>query len=151
MNFMSKELNAVPKLKHVFFANDLALIPQGTNEEITETLQEGLNIIERWFKEHFMEVSASKTKYTLFGRYKQRLQLDGRVLDEDKVPKLLGVTLQSASGVRTHVNDIKQQARTRLQKLNAIAAHNWGPSKDVLRAFYMALVQSKLLYGAVAW
>ncbi|ORC91270.1 uncharacterized protein TM35_000062750, partial [Trypanosoma theileri] len=39
----------------------------------------------------------------------------------------------------------------RLLQLAAISSTTWGPKRDVLRAFYLTLVQAQTLYGFEIW
>ncbi|CAD2220749.1 hypothetical protein AGDE_10074 [Angomonas deanei] len=153
VNSLSQQLNTIPEMKHVFFADDLTIITRGSKEEIKGRLQRALDIIGEWSTAHYMEVSAPKTKYTVFKTKKPSLELklNGKTLKMDNCPKLLGISFQMMQGVRQHVESLHSNATQRLRKLNRVATRMWGPSKDVMRSFFMALVQSKVLYGAEAW
>jgi hypothetical protein len=54
-------------------------------------------------------------------------------------------------GVGACVKAAISAATKRLAKLRAVTGETQGPYKDVLRPFYLALIQSKLLYAATAW
>lgn len=41
--------------------------------------------------------------------------------------------------------------RLKLAKLRAVASPEFGPSRETLRAFYLALIQAKVLYASGAW
>jgi len=101
-----------------------------------------------------MELSALKTQYTFWGS-RQRNSFDLRVhgvpLKETTTPKVLGYTLQPNKGSFTHVREMLNVLRLKLAKIRAIGSPEWGPSRETIRAFYLALIQSKLLYGCAAW
>ncbi|KAH8606637.1 hypothetical protein ERJ75_001494000 [Trypanosoma vivax] len=97
-----------------------------------------------------MEVSAEKPEYTLFGARETNLpslKVGESVLKEERAPKLLGLTMQPHKGLSKHVLSMKAQASTRLLQLRAVASPEWGPDRERLRAFYLALVQAKMCYG----
>ncbi|CCD20162.1 retrotransposon hot spot protein (RHS, pseudogene), putative, partial [Trypanosoma vivax Y486] len=65
---LSKRLNCIPGLQHGFFADDLIIVCTSADlGEIRQTIQQGLDCITNWSAEYYMEVSAEKTEYTLFG------------------------------------------------------------------------------------
>ncbi|CCD20332.1 retrotransposon hot spot protein (RHS), putative [Trypanosoma vivax Y486] len=101
-----------------------------------------------------MEVSAEKTGYTLFGARETRLlslKVGETVLKEGRAPKLLGLTMQPRKGLSKHVMCMKAAADTRLMQLRAVASPKWGPDREKLCAFYLALVQAKMCYGVASW
>ncbi|KAH8610641.1 hypothetical protein ERJ75_001081400 [Trypanosoma vivax] len=101
-----------------------------------------------------MEVSAEKTEYTLFGARETNLlslKVGETALKEERTPKLLGLTMQPHKGLSKHVMCMKAAANTRLLQLRAVASPEWGPDREKLRAFYLALVQAKMCYGVASW
>ncbi|CCD13168.1 unnamed protein product, partial [Trypanosoma congolense IL3000] len=101
-----------------------------------------------------MEVSAEKTEYMLFGARETNLlspKVGETVLKEVRTPKLLGLTMQPHKGLSKHVQGVKAAADTRLLQLRAVASPEWGPDREKLRAFYLALVQAKVCYGIASW
>ncbi|RHW73180.1 reverse transcriptase [Trypanosoma brucei equiperdum] len=155
MNSLSQRLAEVPLLQHGFFADDLTLLARHTERDvINHTLQCGLNVVLQWSKEYFMSVNVAKTKWTLFGcteRHPLTLQLDGERIGADRTPKLLGVTFQCLQGMATHAAETRRKMDFRLLQIAAISASTWGPRRQVLRAFYLALVQAHTMYGIEVW
>ncbi|CCD19305.1 hypothetical protein ERJ75_000432400 [Trypanosoma vivax] len=99
-----------------------------------------------------MEVSAEKTEYTLFGARETNLlslKVGETVLKEMRTPKLLGLTMQPHKELSKHVTCMKAAANTRLMQLRAVAPPEWGPDREKMRAFYLALVPAKMCYGVV--
>ncbi|KAH8604750.1 hypothetical protein ERJ75_001686500 [Trypanosoma vivax] len=100
-----------------------------------------------------MEVSAEKTEYTLFGARGTNLlslKVGEAVLKEVRAPKPLGLTVQPHKGLSKHVLSVKAAAGTRLMQLRAVASPEWGPEREKLRAFCVALVQAKMCYGVAS-
>ncbi|CCD15172.1 unnamed protein product [Trypanosoma congolense IL3000] len=145
---LSKRLNCIPGLQHGFFADDLTIVCASADlSAIQQTIQQGLDCITRWSKEHYMEVSVEKTEYTLFGARETNLlslKVGETVLKEVRTPKLLGLTMQPHKGLSKHVQGAKAAADARLLQLRAVASPEWGPDREKLRAFYLALVQAKV-------
>ncbi|KAH8617545.1 putative Reverse transcriptase (RNA dependent DNA polymerase) [Trypanosoma vivax] len=152
---LSKRLNFIPGLQQGFFADDLTIVSTSADlSEIQQTIQQGLDCITNWSAEYFMEVSAEKTEYTLFGARKLNLlslKVGETALKEERAPKLLGLTMQPHKGLSKHVMCMKAAANTRLMQLRAVASPEWGPDREKLRAFYLALVQAKMCYGVASW
>ncbi|CCD16992.1 unnamed protein product [Trypanosoma congolense IL3000] len=152
---LSKRLNCIPGLQHGFFADDLTIVCTSADlSAIQQTIQQGLDCITRWSEEHYMEVSAEKTEYTLFGARETNLlslKVGETVLKEVRTPKLLGLTMQPHKGLSKHVQGVKAAADARLLQLRAVASPEWGPDREKLRAFYLALVQAKVCYGIASW
>ncbi|CCD21058.1 hypothetical protein ERJ75_001114000 [Trypanosoma vivax] len=101
-----------------------------------------------------MEVLAEKTEYTLFGARETNLlslKVGETALKEECTPKLLGLTMQPHKGLSKHVMCMKAAANTRLLQLRAVALPEWGPDRENLPAFYLALVQAKMCYGVASW
>ncbi|CCD19434.1 hypothetical protein, conserved, partial [Trypanosoma vivax Y486] len=152
---LSRRLNCIPGLQHGFFADDLAIVCTSADlSEIQHTIQQGLDSITSWSAECRMEVSAEKTEYTPFGARETNLlslNVGEAVLKEERAPKLLGLTVQPRKGLSKHAPSMKSAANTRLTQLRQAASPEWGPDREKLRAFYLALVQDKMCYGVASW
>ncbi|ORC89416.1 Tbingi protein [Trypanosoma theileri] len=101
-----------------------------------------------------MDINVGKTKYTLFGTtnpHPLSLKLRGIPVGPGKAPKLLGITFQNYRGMSTHVVQTRQRMNFRLLQLAAISSITWGSKRDILRAFYLTLVQAQTLYGFEIW
>ncbi|KAH8605670.1 hypothetical protein ERJ75_000120700 [Trypanosoma vivax] len=101
-----------------------------------------------------MEVSAEKAEYTPFGARETNLlslKVGETALKEERAPKLLGRTMQPHKGLSKHVLCMKEAANTRPMQLRAVASPEWGPDRERLRVFYLALVQAKMCYGVASW
>ncbi|CCD12057.1 unnamed protein product [Trypanosoma congolense IL3000] len=148
---LSKRLNCIPGLQHGFFADDLTIVCKSADRSaIQKAIQHGLDCITRWSEEHYMEVSAEKTEYTLFGARETNLlsrKVGETVLKEVRTPKLLGLTMQPHKGLSKHVQGVKAAADARLLQLREVASPEWSPDRDKLPAFYLALVRAKVCYG----
>ncbi|CCD20584.1 hypothetical protein, conserved, partial [Trypanosoma vivax Y486] len=152
---LSKRLNCIPVLQHGFFADDLTIVCTSADlSEIQQTIQQGLDCITNWSAEYYMEVSAEKTEYTLFGAREMNLlslKVVETALKEERTPKLLGLTMQPHKGLSKHVVCVKAAANTRLLQLRAVAPPERDQEREKLRAFCLALVQANMCYGVASW
>eukprot|EP00796_Vickermania_ingenoplastis_P012730 gene12730-8679_t len=155
MDSLNARLNDIPGLHHGFFADDLSLLCQDSDRStIQTTLQRGLDCVAEWSAQHYMELSASKTQYTFFGVKNPAsltLKVNGHLLKNVATPKVLGCTFQPHKGSTVHVREMVKSLRLQLARLRAVSSPEWGPSRETLRALYLALIQSKMLYAAGAW
>ncbi|KAH8608462.1 hypothetical protein ERJ75_000567000 [Trypanosoma vivax] len=100
-----------------------------------------------------MEASAEKTEHTLFGARDTNLlslKVGEAALKEVRAPKPLGPTVQPHKGLSKHVLSMKAAAGTRLMQLREVASPEWGPEREKLRAFCVALVRAKMCYGVAS-
>ncbi|ORC86542.1 Tbingi protein [Trypanosoma theileri] len=113
----------------IFFADDLTLAVRHVNRDIiNSTLQQGLNVVDEWSKNYFMEINVDKTKYTLFGTLDPNplsLELRAIPVGPEKAPKLLGITFQNYRVMSTHVVQTRQRMNFRLLQLAAISCTTW--------------------------
>ncbi|KAG8341545.1 hypothetical protein TRVL_07627 [Trypanosoma vivax] len=70
---------------------------------------------------------------------------------EDRTPRLLGLTMHPHEWLSKHAPSMKGAAGTRLMQLRAVASPEWGPEREKLRAFYLALAQAQICYGVASW
>ncbi|KAH8620290.1 putative Reverse transcriptase (RNA dependent DNA polymerase) [Trypanosoma vivax] len=114
---LTKRLNCTPGLQHGFFADDLIIVRTSADlSEIQRTIQQGLDCITNRSAEYYMEVSAEKTEYTLFGARETSLlslKVGETVLKEVRASKLLGLTMQPNNGLSRHALSVKAAANTR--------------------------------------
>ncbi|CCD20312.1 putative Reverse transcriptase (RNA dependent DNA polymerase) [Trypanosoma vivax] len=155
LDFLSKRLNCIPWLQHGFFSDDLTIVcTSAVLGEIQQTIQQGLDCITNLSAEYYMEVSAEKTEYTLFGARETNLlsmKVGETALKEECAPKLLGLHMQPRNGLSKHVLSMKAAANARLMRLRAVAPAERCPDREKMRAFYLALVQAKMCYGVASW
>ncbi|CCD16009.1 unnamed protein product [Trypanosoma congolense IL3000] len=155
MDSLNKQLNCILGFQHGNFADDLTIVCTSADlSAIQQTIQHGFDCIMRWSEDHYMEVSAEKTGYTLFAARETNLlslKVGEAVLKKVRTPKLLGLTMQPHKGLSKHVEGAKAVADARLLQLRAVVSPEWGPEREKLRAFYRALVQAKVCYGMASW
>ncbi|CCD21512.1 hypothetical protein, conserved in T. vivax, partial [Trypanosoma vivax Y486] len=152
---VGRRISFIPVLQHGFFADGLAIVCKSAElGEVQQTIQQGSDCITNWSAEYYMEVSAEKTEYTLFGAWKTnllRLKVGETALKEVRTPQLPGLTMQLHKELSKHEMCMKAAANTRLMELRAVASPECGPDREKLRAFYLVLCQAKMCYGFASW
>ncbi|KAG8339135.1 reverse transcriptase (RNA-dependent DNA polymerase) [Trypanosoma vivax] len=152
---ISRRFNRVPLLQHGFFFDGVTIVCTSCDvNELSQTIHGVLDCVTNRKEKHYMEVSAEKTEYTLFGARETNLlslKVGETVRKEERTPKLLGLTMQPHKGLSKHVLCMKAAASTRIMQLRAVASPERGPDRDKLRALYLALVQAKMCYGVASW
>ncbi|KAH8604939.1 putative Reverse transcriptase (RNA dependent DNA polymerase) [Trypanosoma vivax] len=155
VNSLSRRLNCIPGLQHGLFVDDFTIVCTSADlRAIQRTIQQGLDCITNWSAEYYMEVSEEKTEYTLFGARETNLlslKVGKTALKEERAPKLLGLTMQPHNGLSKHVLSMNAAANARLMQLRAVASPEWGPDREKLRTFFLALAKAKMCYGVASW
>lgn len=73
-----------------------------------------------------------------------------RVKETDRI-KILGCTFDPKLTWKFHLQDLKMQAKQKLNLIKTLAAKGWGADKQVLLNTYKATVLSKLDYGSILY
>ncbi|KAG8340037.1 hypothetical protein TRVL_09133 [Trypanosoma vivax] len=122
---LSKRLNCIPEMQHGFFTHGLTILCTSADlSGIQQTMQQGLDCITNWSTD-YMVVSAEKAGHTLFGAREANLlslKIGETALKEERVPKLIGLTMQPHKGLSKHLPSMKGPAITRLLQLRAVAS-----------------------------
>ncbi|ORC81279.1 Tbingi protein [Trypanosoma theileri] len=116
-----------------FFADDLTLAVRRVNRDIiNSTLQQGINVVDEWSKNYFMDINVDKKKCTLFGTtnpHPLSLKLRGIPVGPEKAPKLLGIIFQNYRGMSTHAVQTRQRSNFRLPQPAATSSTTWGSKR----------------------
>ncbi|KEG07634.1 Tbingi protein [Trypanosoma grayi] len=122
MNSLSIRLVKATLFRHGFFAGDSTPIARHSDREIMATTpQQGLKAAACLAKQQFMEVNATKTKYTFFGT-------------------------KNMNPLDFFYNDTPVA-----MELATVPSRSWRPKQDTLRTFYLALMQTKAMHGIRIW
>ncbi|KAF8275561.1 hypothetical protein TcBrA4_0139040 [Trypanosoma cruzi] len=155
MNSLCSCPSNAPSIRHRLIVDDTTLITQHSNSDaINSAPKKGLSAVVEWTKRYFMKANAGKTGCTLLGNSNTappRLAYVGAPATTERSSTLLGVNFQNPSGTGKHVARHREESRQRLLQLTAIWSIAWGPKKDTLRAFHLALPQVKVMHGVRVW
>ncbi|KAH8616858.1 putative Reverse transcriptase (RNA dependent DNA polymerase) [Trypanosoma vivax] len=152
---LSRRLNCTPGLQHGFFTCDLTILSTSADpSEIQQTIHQVLGCITILSKTCCVEVSSDKTEYTPLGARETNLlslKVGETALKKVCAAKLRGATMQPHKGLSKHVLSVTEAVGTRLMQLRAVASPGWGPDREKLRAFCLALFRAKVCYGIAPW
>lgn len=141
-----------PELHYSIYADDVCIWASGSSASLVQsTLQEGLNIVDKFLKERGMELSYSKTAVLPFTRgYLKDFQLclEGQRLDIVKQHKFLGVILDRQLSWNSHIKALEDQINSTINVLRRIAGTTWGGSVSSLLKVHNALIKQKIAYSS---
>ena len=115
------------------------------------------NGVEVWARNKGLSISLPKSHTTLFTSDTHQsflhpdVELAGSRVPLCRLPKILGVTLDTHFTFSPHVRITVERARSRLSILKALAGVSWGQSKEVLLLTNRALIKPVLSYAAPVW
>jgi len=122
INNIVKYLN---KSKCVKYADDLVIYFSGkTIEEVQSALQEDIDNLQRWAKEHGMIISCTKTKCMIFKPSNLKCNISSfRIslnapIDTVDTFKYLGILLDSSLHFNNHVNEVCKKMTSRMYLIN---------------------------------
>ena len=99
-------------LKSILFADDTNLFNSNQNfQQLIESTNFELNKLSEWFKSNKLSLNVDKTKFIIFGNKhillnSSQLILDGKILEQVKETKFLGVVLDEKLNWSQHINHI---------------------------------------------
>ena len=143
----------------VTYADDCTLMTHRDLSFIVETLNSCLEDINRWAAKWKLKVSQEKTEYTVITRKRKHLipidslglRLEGESIGYNKIPKILGLTLDPVLSWKNHIDNLVVACTKRLNLMKAIASNHWGADLTSLRSFYLAYIRSKISYAMEIW
>uniref|UniRef100_A0A1I8HEE0 RNase H domain-containing protein n=1 Tax=Macrostomum lignano TaxID=282301 RepID=A0A1I8HEE0_9PLAT len=141
------------------FADDLATWTSGNKmERLMEVQAEAAAQVESWSDRWLLPLAAGKCSLTCFSTQKQEVEplehdvrLGGRPLTWCREPRFLGLTYDRRLTFKMHLNGVIAEGRKKLALLRRVSSSSWGWDLKLGRQTYVALMQSRLLYGAPAW
>jgi ribonuclease HI len=141
------------------FADDLAVWKVAKRvESCREGVQRAAKLVEKWCESWLMGLSVNKCSVTLFSLDPKDSEMSGmevvvrgQQLPKAKTPRFLGVVYDAGMTFRGQVERVVQKGEAGVRLMRCLAGRDWGWRKDLLRATYIAMVRSVLLYGTAAW
>ena len=121
---------------------------------LCEKLNRYLDVVNTWFKERNLMISAQKSSATLFSTWSNEASInlpifiDGQAVPTIKDPKVLGVTLDPMLSFKPHSQKLNERVRARDK---ALAGSSWGTDKETLTTTYKATSKSLLDYCCPIW
>ena len=145
------------------FADDAAVYCSDVSlAKAEELLQVAVTAIEKWSVENKLDLNLSKScvfffsSFTGDAKYRPDITLMGQRMkfgdgDDEKNPKLLGLTLDRQLSFQDHVTDVCARVEKRCKLLACLASRAWGWRKHTLRRVFTATQRSIMDYAAAAW
>ncbi len=137
------------------YADDIVIYESTDSpDEATKTLQSHLDTVTVWAAANNMQISASKTVYTVFSHcYPNKVDLSvcGVAIPSEDFPKLLGVTFDRGLTMERHLKITIARCRRRLSAVRVLSRASWKPACSQVRQLYRAMVESVFMYAAAVW
>lgn len=141
----------------LLYVDDLVIIKTGKiTEDIDLALQESINIIKHNATMKGLQISKTKTNCMHFCRLRTPHNEPTLSLEVTPIPtkdkvSFLGLTLDRKLKWDEHIKDLSSKLKITLNQLKAITHFQWGADQGSLRKIIIALILSKVDYGAVAY
>lgn len=140
------------------YADDWALTTQTKSmEEAEENLTNDLDVMGGFFRKWRLQPNASKTEVTCFhlnnkmADRKLKVCFDNTLLNHNKNPKYLGITLDRTLSFNVHLTNTAEKLKTRNNIIQKLCGSTWGTSASTLRLSALGLVYSAAEYCAPVW
>lgn len=152
INDLPKSLpeNSLP----VLFADDISILIKCDNSNNHNSLvQNTLQTVTHWLKEHNLEINSNKTKIIQFRTYKKpplviKVIHQNTPLEEVNTFSLLGINIDTHINWKTHIEHIK----SKLSKFTyALFQINHSTNTQTALTAYYAYAYSWLRYGVMLW
>ena len=153
--------NDQPEFNHIcrfIYADDLCLATQSTSFTTIEMrLTEALEGLTNYYANNFLNANPGKTQMCAFhlnnhtADKQLNITLNGQVLENDRFPKYLGVTLNQSLSFAKHAQNVKAKVAARNNILGKLANSTWGADPKTLRTTALALSYSTAEYASPVW
>ena len=133
------------------FADDTRLFCSANNlEELYKTANDDVSLLKQWLAANSLALNLEKTTYIEFKpNYSDRHHLYKiNNINRNTETKYLGITFEENMKWEKHINIIKTKIRKTMYKFVQLRKIL---SPNLMRTTYMAIVQSQLQFGVIAW
>ena len=144
-------------VKAIGYADDILLVVQGVDSKtMGSIMQESLNLVSDWGKNHGLLFNPGKTEVVMFSRSRRpvlepSLKLDGKQLQYSDTIKYLGLTVHKRLTWTDHVKTKVKKCSQLLNRVRRVVGRDWGLNPERLLWIYTAMVRPKVAYGALVW
>ena len=147
-----------PQNLNSMFADDLGIIATSrSREEAQANAQVTVNLVSEWSKEWKLNLNGSKSEVSYFSTWTQEsawepeIIIDGKPIEYNPNPRLLGVILDRSLTFETHVAEVSRSATQSCRMLSTLANTTFGWHKHSLVPIYQSMILSKMDYAGPAW
>lgn len=137
----------------LLYADDILLVAVGpTQKRLRRRLRSAVVAVESWIKSIGFELSPSKSVICHFCSSRHRINFNPVVTNSGSIPvkktvRILGVRVDRSLNFRDHFNDIKENCKSRLNMIKAMAGPHRTNNRGVLLKATAAIIWSHLTYG----
>lgn len=140
----------------VAYADDFVLI---VSENSRLKLENKVNLLLDKFhntaKDHKLNISIDKTLGIVFGKSldkrKPIFKINNNSIKIVKILKYLGVYIDFYLNFIPHIRHIKEDIVQLSMGVNRVCGPTWGVPPEMIRTWYVTVIQSRLTYGIPAW
>ena len=137
------------------YADDNSLTFADTNiNNIITKLESDIEILNSWFKDNSMSLNGDKCQFMIVGPSRtprntiEKVTIDGKIVNECKKGKLLGITLDNQITMNDHIKRICKQASNKLYALARISHYlDANKRKMLMKSFII----SQFNYCPIIW
>lgn len=139
-------------VKCSIYADDITAYCKGKNLDITEnTMQKSLNSLQNWSKTTGYKFSSTKSNCIIFSKAKPnaknpQLKINNQILPITNTIKILGLNFDNQLKWTTHITELKNSCKRKLNIIKTLAKRNWGADQKLLINTYIATIRSKFDY-----
>jgi hypothetical protein len=140
------------------YADNIGLVAQGNSfEQLEDTLNEDLKILQNYFLNRCLTLNANKTTAVTFhlnNREEKRelqLKIDETNISNEECPKYLGIKLDRTLTFKQHLDSTKNKLKSRNNIIGKLAGTSWGCNASTLRTLALSLVFNVAEYCAPVW
>lgn len=158
MAALPHQLEQIEGLGFTVYADDVTIwTGSGDLNQLQETLQAGLDIIENHLRRVRLDAAPEKTKYVVLAPKKERIEKIGekmtlvlagkRILPTREV-KVLGLVFEETGAGDTWLRQTSRHCHSALGVIRRICSARGGATLDIAKNMVKALVTSRVCYGA---
>ena len=155
-NLMLHDIPTSPTVNSLLYADDYLLWKSGRNLKfISNSVQNHLNVINKWFNSWGLTISEEKTVGILFSRGTKTkilpIKLNGREITFKDEHKFLGITFDKKLTWAPHINNIAIRCKQKINVLKGMAGTKGFNTYKNLLLIYRAIIRSTIDYGCEAY
>ena len=116
--------------------------------DVQRKLETEFLILFEWFHDNYLKANSGKSLVMLTTANKQKINVKGSPISNEKIVKILGVTIHTKLFFEAHLNLVCKKVS---QKLHALARVSKFLSKKKLRVIMKGFIMSQFSYCPLAW
>ncbi len=152
---LAEESQEVESLNNAF-ADDLTLLAAAEDPELAERyLEKQLEIFRIFLETRGMEAASHKLKIMSLDPhrrdYKPKVRYKGILIAVVEEHVSLGVILDKDMSFVKHWEMVMKAITGRIKTMKALRAASWGPTQMTMKVLHHSYVESRIIYGILAW